>query len=168
MNKTRLIPIFFALAGFAFLCWLLIEEGFDSIFKVLTLVGLNFFWIIIYRVIPITLDAWGWQNLFQKINRPAFLEFIKTRWLAEAINTLLPVAQVGGHFLRARILGKRHNIVEEASATVVVDFTIGLITQILFVIIGIILLLRVSVQQIATSLLFLGLGISLLAVYGFI
>ena len=141
MSKIRLTTIIFAILGLALLAWLLVRAGIGGILTVFSLVGLNIFWIGIYRVVPITLDAYGWRQLFARDNRPCFADLAKARWLAESVNTLFPVGQVGGHILRARIIGKKSRTGHESGATVMVDFTIGLLTQIVFTMLGFAMLL---------------------------
>jgi len=58
------------------------------------------------------------------------------RWLGESVNTLLPVAQVGGEVVRARLLALRGMAATDAGASVVADMTIGLLTQVVFTVMG--------------------------------
>ncbi|NOQ45205.1 MAG: hypothetical protein GQ559_00780 [Desulfobulbaceae bacterium] len=164
MTKIRFSTILFGLTGFAFLAWLLISEGIGGIFTVLSLVGLNVFWIAAYRVVPISLDAYGWRQLFVREKRPCFADLAKARWLAESVNTLFPVGQVGGHILRARIIGKKNKAGDEAGATVMVDFTIGLLTQIVFTILGLALLLQQTEEHTAASGIFIGIAVALIVI----
>jgi lysylphosphatidylglycerol synthase-like protein len=58
------------------------------------------------------------------------------------INRLLPVAQVGGDFVLARLLAESGTPGPTAGASVVVDATAGLLTQLAFALVGIGLLIR--------------------------
>ena len=142
MSKIRFTTILFGFIGFSFLAWLLVDEGVGGILTVLSSVGLNIFWIPAFRVVPICLDAYGWRQLFAKDKKPWFSDLAKARWLAESVNTLFPVGEVGGHILRARIIGKKSQAGNEAGGTVMVDFTIGLLTQIVLTILGLALAKR--------------------------
>ncbi len=164
MSKIRFTTILFGAIGFSFLGWLLVNEGVGGVFTVLSLVGLNIFWIVAFRVVPICLDAYGWNHLFAKDKRPCFADLTKARWIAESVNTLFPVGQIGGHILRARIIGKKSEVGTEAGATVMVDFTIGLLTQIVFTILGLVLLLRQKEEQTTTSGVLLGIAVALIIV----
>lgn len=164
MIKIRYTTILFSLIGFALLAWLLVSEGLGGIFSVLSLVGLHIFWIVAYRVVPISLDAYGWRQLFAKEKRPCFTHLVQARWLAESVNTLFPVGQVGGHILRARIIRKKSKADNEAGATVMVDFTIGLSTQIVFTILGLALLLQQTGQQTASVGIVIGIAVALIVV----
>lgn len=167
MTKIRFTTVLFTLVGISILAWLLVGEGIDDIFSVFSLVGFSIFWVATYRIIPIIIDAFGWRQLFKKDNRPRFADFAKSRWLAESVNTLLPVGQVGGHYLRARIIGKNSKAGTEAGATVMVDFTIGLWTQIVFTILGLVLLLQQTGQQKSALGILIGVVVAFFLVSGF-
>jgi len=164
MSKIRLTTILAAVIGLIVLVWLLLNEGIAGIFTVLSLVGLNIAWICIYRVVPIVLDAHGWNQLFSREQRPCFADLARARWLAESVNTLFPVGQVGGHILRARLIGRKGKGSNEAGATVMVDFTIGLLTQVVFTILGLALLLHQIGQYHAATGIWTGIGIALIVI----
>jgi len=168
MYKNRLITLLFSFIGFILFIWLFIREDLTDIFAVLSIVKWNFFWIASYRIIPITMDSFGWLKLFEKDMIPRFSNLVSARWICEAFNTLLPVAQIGGHFLRAKLIGKNSVDKAKASATVVVDFTIGLVTQILFTVAGLILLIQESQKENIHLWIIVGIIAGLVAVSGFI
>ena len=60
------------------------------------------------------------------------------------MNSLLPVAQVGGHVVRARLLGGLQGDYVSAGASTIVDFTVGVLTQAVYTIVGIGLLLPLA------------------------
>ncbi len=167
IDLNNLSPFLFAAAGFSLLCWLLLREDLEAIIALFSLVGVHLVSVSGYRGVPIAIDALGWQRLYLLTGRPKFKDFFRSRWLAESVNTLLPVGQVGGHFLRARIIGKKYANGEEAGATVMVDFTIGLMTQLCFTIIGILLLLQQATQKFTISGLLIGIAIAFVAICGF-
>ena len=143
MKKMRASSLFFAILGLAMLVYLVQKEGTGQVMAVLGLVGPGLLWLAVYRVLPIWLDALGWQRLFSAPaeRRPTIGQLFVARWIAESVNTLFPVAQVGGHILRARLITRQQGKNIQAGPTVMVDFTIGLTTQILFTLLGIGLLL---------------------------
>ncbi|MCK4605260.1 MAG: flippase-like domain-containing protein [Deltaproteobacteria bacterium] len=168
MSKSRLITLLFSFIGFTLFIWLFIREDITDIFAVLSIVKWKLFWIAGYRIIPITIDAFGWLKLFEKEMIPRFSNLVLARWISEAFNTLLPVAQIGGHFLRAKLIGKNSVDRAKAGATVVVDFTIGLATQILFTVTGLILLIQESQKENIHSWIVMGIVAGLVALSGFI
>ncbi len=160
MKKVRLTTITFGLAGTAILVWLVMRRNIGEVLSVFSLVGLNIFWLGVYRIFPIGLDASGWGQLFSKGHRPRSTDLFLARWIAESVNTLFPVAQVGGHILRARIISKKYASSNEAGATVMVDFTIGLTTQIFFTLTGLVLLLLQTNNYQKTSSILIGIGVA--------
>jgi putative membrane protein len=63
------------------------------------------------------------------------------RWIGSSVNGLLPVGQIGGEFVRARLLARAGIAGPIAGASVVVDLTAGLVTQVVFILLGIVLYL---------------------------
>ena len=63
------------------------------------------------------------------------------RWIGEAINTLVPAFQVGGAVVRSRLMIMRGVPGRIAGASVVVDLTLSTLTQLLFTLVGVGLLL---------------------------
>jgi putative membrane protein len=64
------------------------------------------------------------------------------RWIAESINNLLPVAQIGGDVIRARLATRSGMSASRAAASVVGDVTAGLLSELAFAAEGFILLIR--------------------------
>jgi putative membrane protein len=168
MNTIRSVSIIFGVAGLGLIFWLLHKEGTSTIGAVFSLVGINIIWMALYRVVPIVIDGAGWRLLFSIGARPGLMLLSMARWLGESVNTLLPVGQVGGHFVRARVVAERYTGKDDASATVTVDFTIGLWTQIIFTIIGMWLLVSNTGQYRDIASMIYGVSVAILAVGGFV
>ena len=64
------------------------------------------------------------------------------RLVREGVNNLLPVAQIGGPVVAARLLQRRGMALPEAIAATIADLTLEVITQILFTLLGLALLLE--------------------------
>ena len=62
--------------------------------------------------------------------------FVGTRWIREAVNTLLPVAQIGGEVVGARLLTFCGASPGLAGASVVVDLTLEVLAQFVFTLLG--------------------------------
>jgi putative membrane protein len=162
MRKTAILA---TLAGLALFVGLIVRAGAAEIVAALSTAGWSLFWVALFHLVPLSLDALGWLSLTRN-HRPAFLTFLWARWVAESFNSLLPVAQVGGHILRAGLIAGRRLPMVQASATVMVDFTIGLATELLFSIIGMVLLLR-YLGDTARMIGLAGLAASLILLAGF-
>jgi len=72
--------------------------------------------------------------------RPDVFSATWIRWIRESINSLLPVANIGGDIASARLAHLRGVPGPQAAASMVVDTTVGVVTQMAFVIAGVALL----------------------------
>lgn len=128
--------------GLFFVLGLIGSEGFDKIGGALSAVGWGMLWVSLYRFVPMLFDAVAWRQLFPKGRRPPPLDMLACRWVGESVNSLLPVAQVGGDVIRARLAAKRHGLPRStAGAATVVDFTLALLAHAVFSFAGLGLLL---------------------------
>jgi putative membrane protein len=157
------LAILATLGGLALLIALILREGVAEVLAALATAGWRVVWVALFHVVPFTLDTLGWLSLTRS-QRPSLYLFFWARWVAESFNSLLPVAQVGGHVMRAILVAGRCLPAIRASATVMVDFTMGLITQFLFSLAGILLLLRyLGTSDVIIGMAILCLGLLLLA-----
>ena len=92
--------------------------------------------ILLARAGAIVIDAAAWNCLFPAAERPRFGSILGMRWIAESINTTLPVAQIGGEVVRARLLQRQLYEPARSAASVVVDFCLHLFAQIAFTLLG--------------------------------
>jgi len=129
-----------AAAGVVLVISLIVKEGATEIIAVLSAVGWQILWIAGYRFVTIAADTLGWSGLIEDDSQSHLPYLFWARWISESFNTLLPAAQIGGHFVRAGLICRRGVTGSEAGATVVVDFTLGLTTQAIFTFLGIALL----------------------------
>ena len=84
--------------------------------------------------------AWGWL-VPHRLKLPLLY---RLRIIREGIDSLLPVAQVGGEVVGARLLARAGPPLPEAAASVVVDVTVEFLTQLVFLASGVALLAAVS------------------------
>ncbi len=82
-------------------------------------------------------DAWPGAR---QDARPSLALFWRLRVVREGIDSLLPVAQVGGEIVAARLLGRLGLPAPRAAASVVVDVTLELLTQVAFLAVGLLAL----------------------------
>jgi putative membrane protein len=99
-------------------------------------VGLLVLGATAYRFVPIALNTLAWRSLISTA-RPPFRALLVLRWIGEAVNTLVPWAQVGGDVVRARLLSRRGVAVPAAAAVMVVDLVLGVLTQIVYAGVGV-------------------------------
>jgi putative membrane protein len=99
-------------------------------------------WLIPLHAVPLLLDAAGWRALL-----PARFSLRKLFWIAairEGINRLLPVANVGGEVVGIHLLMRQGIGAPMASASVVVETLMTLISQCIFAAIGVECIIRVA------------------------
>jgi putative membrane protein len=80
--------------------------------------------------------AMGWWALLARAQRPGLLETFRLRLVKEAVNALLPVAQVGGDVVRARLATSPRLPLRTAAASCIIDVFVGLGCLALFVLLG--------------------------------
>lgn len=97
--------------------------------------------VIALHLPQIVLSAASWAVLVEA--HVGFFVYARLRWLRESINALLPVAQIGGDFVRARQLIQRGIRSTASIASVTIDLALELSAQIIFAFIGIALLVAV-------------------------
>ncbi|OAN49257.1 hypothetical protein A6A04_03845 [Paramagnetospirillum marisnigri] len=100
--------------------------------------------ICLFRIIPIALHAQGWRSVMAESDRPGLLPTLGIRWIGESVNTLLPVGQVGGDVVRARLMAASRPRPDGAGAEVAVDFLLGIVSQALFALMGVAALMAVA------------------------
>ena len=105
MNRTaRLLGL---LLGIALVGWLVAHADAAALVSVFPRIGWGFFAILAARAATVLIDAGAWYCLMPRRERPAFAAIVPLRWIGESINTTLPAAQIGGDFVRARLVQRR-------------------------------------------------------------
>jgi putative membrane protein len=127
-------------AGLALFTALVAYQGVRDVVGTLASAGSGLLWVALFHVVPLTASALGWYTLFGRATRPPLRIFVGARWIAESINHLLPVLNMGGNFVRAQLLARRAPG-PVAGASVVVDITLHLSAQFVFTTLGLCLLM---------------------------
>lgn len=130
--------------GLALTIGLVAWQGLDAVAAVLAVGGWSLVLLGLYQFVPILLAALSWRQLLGLPPSHGLAELTAVSWIGLSVNWLLPVAQIGGDLLRARllILGGSNGAV--AGASVVVDKTIQAGAQVGFSLLGLVLLLAVA------------------------
>lgn len=128
------------LSGLALFTLLIAWHGISDVGQVLAVAGWGLLLVAVFHLLPMAADTVAWYRLFPAGTRLPFHILLGARWLGESINGLLPVAQVGGDLVKARLISRHGLAGSLAGATVVVDLTLAVLTQLLFTLVGIALL----------------------------
>lgn len=128
------------LAGVVLFAIVLAGQDHGRVWSVLSGSGWALPAMVAVRPLTFVLDALGWRMLLGPGCGMGVL--LAGRWVAESCNTLLPMVQVGGHVVRARLLSALAGVPRlRSGAVVLVDFTVGVFTQFVFTLAAAFLLL---------------------------
>jgi len=149
---AKAIPISLIIAAFfglALLVYLIVDSGAAEVAHAMLVVGWGLLPIALYHFVPLLFSALSWRELLPLSSRPDIISVTWIRWIRESINSLLPVAGVGGDIASARLIHLRGVPGTQAAASMVVDTTVGVATQLVFVITGVVLLVFRSTDHAA-------------------
>ena len=127
--------------GLALFTALLAAHGASEVAAALRAAGLGLLAVAAFHLLPMLGDALGWRRLLPGELRPALRTVLWARWIGESVNGMLPVLQVGGNIVKASALSRAGVGGALAGATVVVDVTLVMLTQVVFTVVGLALLL---------------------------
>jgi len=133
----RYAAIAFFVGGSAFI-GLIAFEGLGALLSALADAGWGLLAVAGFHLIPLAVDSLGLSVLLQQQLRPGGV--LRARWVGEAVNNLLPVAQLGGPMVMARFLVRGGCAPADAGAAVIVSTTQQMLTQAVFALAGIVLL----------------------------
>jgi len=148
----RLFRGAFAL-GLIVIVVLVVREGAHAIAVLLGRAGWRLLLLVPLHTVPLLLDVIGWRVLIFDRTRISSLFLIAS--IREAINRLLPVANLGGEFVGIRLLSLKGISGATATSSVIVEMVLNLAAQYLFFGLGLALLLHItgSVQGMGTLLI---------------
>lgn len=141
MRLARLIA---AVLGAALLVVLVVGEGGTSVLKASAAVGWGIVPVSLFECVPLALKAQAWSLLIPSREARGHRDLLLARWIRQSVSQLLPVAQVGGDLVGARVLWLRGVSGTVAGAATVVDLTLGASSQVLFTLLGVLALAAVA------------------------
>jgi putative membrane protein len=151
-TRSLVIPtslIIAAFCGFGLVVYLIVDSGAGQVAHAMLVVGWSLIPIALFHIVPLFFSALSWRELLPLSSRPDVFSVTWIRWVRESINSLLPVAGVGGDFASARLAHLRGVPGAQAAASMVVDTTVGVVTQLIFVMAGVTLLVTRSTDHAA-------------------
>ena len=146
------------IAGLSVMILLIAHEGAVGIVKLLSKAGWMLFLLLPLHVLPLLLDAEGWRALI--VTRCKLLTLFLIAVVRQAVNGLLPVANIGGELVGIRLLARSGVDGTLAAASVVVEVLLTVVGQYLFVALGVLFLLQFTQAVRLTNELLLGLAAS--------
>ena len=124
------------IAGLCTAIGLFLSSGLHDVAAAVVSAGWGALAVVVLRVVAVAWAGLGWFSVFPSRERPRLRDCVSLRFVREGINTLLPVAQVGGDFIGARLLAKRGTAGGLAGASMFVDLMTQALTQLLFTMLG--------------------------------
>lgn len=94
------------------------------------------------HAVQLLLSASAWRGIAG--GGPGLLAWWRIRWVREAVNSLLPVAQLGGNVVAIRLLARDGVTVAQGSAATTLDIAVEAVSQAAFTLAGIGVLAAVS------------------------
>ena len=147
-------------AGLALLIWLVMREG-SAILIPLARAGRVLLWLVPLHALPLLLDSLGWRVLIARWRESRVANLFWIASIREGINRLLPAASIGGELVGIRLLCETGVDGVAAAASVTTEVVLTIVSQYLFVMLGVLCLLRLTnTVQFADDVL-IGLGASL-------
>jgi putative membrane protein len=129
-------------------------QGAGGVLSALSVAGWGILVVTAYHLVPLVADGLAWRALFDPAP-PRLGRLVWARWIGDALNGLLPAGQVAGDVVRARLVAATTSAAGSvAGATVVVDVTLSLLSQIVFTLAGVgLLVLRLGRSDAALGIL---------------
>ena len=137
MKRSASIGLF---AGLGALALVFAWQGVRPVAARLGEAGWSLLWVCVFAP-PIQLvGAEAWRRLFPPQSRPGVWPTLAASWMGSAVNTLLPVASIGGEVVKARLVTLWHGAFVDAASTTVVDKTVQGIVVLFWTVAGAVLL----------------------------
>ncbi|GBR03768.1 flippase-like domain-containing protein [Acetobacter oeni] len=139
------LTVLAACFGIGLTIWMLARFGFGSILALITAGGWGILFAVLFHSLQVFLSACSWWIIGGRCGLNGAVlylwDYVILRCVREGVNNLLPVAQVGGEVVSARLLGHRGLGMRRAAAATICDLTVELLSQVAFTIVGLVLLL---------------------------
>src|SRR5215831_729221 len=148
------------LGGIAALIGLATWSGLGAVGQAVSSVGWGILLVVLARAVALVVAGAGWWLLFPSKMRPKLRICIVLRFIREAANVLLPLAQVGGDLIGAGLLTLYAVPGALAAASVIVDVLIQAATQFLFAFLGLLTLVAFGVDATLARIAAVGLGLA--------
>ena len=167
MPSAKQVSVIIGLIGVGVLVGLTVRSGADLVGHAIIDAGWATVVVVVVRMASVAAAGVGWWALFPRELRPSVWACVLLRYVREATNALLPLAQIGGDFIGARCLALQSVKGTVAAASVIVDVLIQAATQLVFAIIGVVLLVVLGGNELLAWPIAIGIAIAIPALGGF-
>ena len=125
----------------------LADIGFARIWNNVGQVGTRMLGIIAVHLGQLLFCTLAWRAMFSAPpadSHTSVLNLFGLRWIRESIDSLLPVAQVGGELAAARLMAQKDLPLPVVGASIIADVTVETLTQAVFTLMGLALLFTLA------------------------
>ena len=129
-----------ALAGLALAVLLFARQDVHAIVALVLAAGPGLVVAGLVHALPTLANAVAWGLLLRGPQRPALGVLCAATWIRESVNSLLPVARIGGEIVAYRIVRRRGVGRGAAAASLVADMALSVLSQAGFALLGLALL----------------------------
>jgi len=154
--------------GLVLLTALIASQGVMEIVNLLLSSGWPLLWVPVIWFPTVFMNARCWQLLFDRAKAPTFFQAFYAQWMGRAVNTLLPVASIGGEVVKARVLVLWGIDATHAAASAIVDKTVQVITIIAWGLLGVSLLATMALDNELVISALIGMAVLGAGVAGFV
>ncbi|WP_019141294.1 lysylphosphatidylglycerol synthase domain-containing protein [Noviherbaspirillum massiliense] len=135
------------LAGLLLLIILVVREGWPEMLAAFRRAGWPLLLLLPAHLVPLVFDTQAWRVLLEPVDPKRIAGFPFLLWVAairEAVNRLLPVANIGGEIVGVRLGLLRMSDTNAVTATVIVEVLVTIVVQYLFCGLGIVLMMHIA------------------------
>jgi len=145
--NVRTIATVGLLLGLAAVTALVAWHGVGAVTEGLAAAGWGVVLLAVYYFPHFVLFAAAWRLLFLPGREPGMLQSMRAMWIGTSVNTLLPVASIGGELVKIRVLTLRGHSGTDVGASIVVDKTVRAVTLVVWAVIGIAVLVTLKAES---------------------
>jgi glycosyltransferase 2 family protein len=162
------LGVVLAIAGLALAIVLFVRGDVGSIVALVVAAGPGLVLAALAHILPMIANAEAWRRLLPGRERPGLQVLTLATWVRESVNSLLPVARIGGEIASYRII--RHHVARrsDVAASLIADMTISVLSQASFALFGLALLLGIGQMSTAFTQLLVGVAGMLVLGSGFL
>jgi len=153
-----------SIAGLALVAALVAAEGWSGIVDAFERAGWGLLLVVPARVVTQVFDTRSWRELLAPFDPgraagPLFLLWVA--FVREAVNRLLPVANIGGEVVGVRLAGMRVPDTAGVAASVIVEVLLTIVVLVLFCGAGAVLMLKLATGTGLVGVVAAGLALAL-------
>ena len=142
-------------------------SGIDAVGNAVACVGWGMPFVVLTRAATVSVAGAGWWLLFPASGRLRLRAVVLLRFVREAVNTLLPLMQVGGDIIGARLLTFWAVSGPLAAASIIIDVLMQAATQFLFAALGLVMLVALGADMTVAGIAATGLAFAAPVLSGF-